>query len=74
MLRDQHHLCESDPKPASKGSGTWAGHRKAYEGYQRGLRKAIQEALAMGCPVPPEALEWASRPVPQAPSWTMWPE
>ena len=45
-------------------TGSWAGHISRYNGMKIRLRKLIDEAVSLGCTVPPKAYEILSRPVP----------
>jgi hypothetical protein len=49
-------------------TGTWEGHVSRYNGMKRRLRNLVDEAVAMGCVVPPKAYELLARPVPQQPT------
>jgi hypothetical protein len=66
MLVDKHGLYPIRPtkKPPF---GSWDGHVVQYEGQQKNLIKLIRQAVAQGCPVPPDAEEWATRPPPARP-------
>lgn len=70
MLEDQHglYLNAYDTAPADWPWGTWTGHVRYYEGLQSGLGKLIAQANVKGCPVPPEAYEWLTRPAPIQPN------
>lgn len=46
--------------------GNWTGHLYAYEQAQLDLQNAIPDAKDAGCPVSPEAEEWATKPLPLA--------
>lgn len=67
MLEDRHGLYAI--RPAAKPPfGSWPGHLQQYVGKQANLIKLMTQAAAMGCPVPPDAEEWATRPPPLRPS------
>jgi len=69
LLADIHGLyglyCKN-PNSTTKW-GSWTGHLFAYEQAQLDLQNAIAEARDAGCPIPPEALEWESKPPPSCP-------
>lgn len=48
-------------------NGSWLGHIHQLEGWQAGLRWAIERAAARGCPIPPRAYNLATRGLPSAP-------
>ena len=72
MLEDEHDLYinayDTRMPPPGDMYGTWTGHVTYYEGLQAGLNKLIAQAEAKGCPVPPEAYDWAQRPAPMQPN------
>jgi RHS repeat-associated protein len=49
-------------------TGTWEGHIIRYTGMKRRLRNLIDEAVSMGCSVPPRAYELLARPAPGRPT------
>jgi len=49
-------------------TGTWEGHVSRYNGMKRRLRNLVDEAAAMGCAVPPKALDLLARPAPSRPA------
>jgi hypothetical protein len=66
MLEDKHKLYAIRPRRIPK-IGSWPGHVQQYQGKQRNLIKLMIIAAADGCPVPPGAEEWATRPAPESP-------
>jgi RHS repeat-associated protein len=70
MLADQYRLFDfayDKEIPALAGKGTWQGHYTQADGWQRGLRNLIREALKYRCKVPPEAWAAAYRKIPLRP-------
>jgi len=69
LLADIHGLyglyCRN-PKATTQW-GSWTGHLYAYEQAQLDLQNAIADAKDAGCPVSPEAEEWATKPPPSCP-------
>lgn len=49
-------------------TGTWEGHVSRYNGMKIRLRKLIDEAVSLGCIVPPKAYEILARPAPRIPT------
>ncbi len=58
----------NDPNSALNGKGTWDGHRIQYENKQNSLRNLLKLAAEFGCQVPPDAVDWSTRPAPIRPS------
>jgi RHS repeat-associated protein len=57
------------PSPSlPKGTGSWTGHATQAGGWQRRLRKLIDEAVKKGCKVPPYAWDLAKAPIPERPA------
>src|SRR5215469_15796377 len=60
-LKDRLDLFNTRPGP---GPRSWLGHKWWYEKVQGELRLLIGIAKALGCPINPEAEEWAETPFP----------
>jgi len=70
LLADIHGLyplsCKN-PNASKPGIGSWAGHLQRFDDAKLDLQNAIADAIAAGCPVPPEAEEWATKSPPSCP-------
>jgi len=65
---DLYNIAYSAPAAGRLASkGTWLGHVLYYGGLQVGLARAIDEAKAKHCPIPPGAEDLAGIPAPSAP-------
>jgi RHS repeat-associated protein len=65
---DLYTQAYNSPSPSlPKGSGSWTGHVTQVTGWQRRLRKLIDEAIKKGCKVPPYAWTLAYASIPDKP-------
>ena len=70
MLTDPENLwvrAFQDKIPGREGLGTWKGHQGYYDGLRKGLGRMIDNAVANGCSVPPDAYLWRDTPAPPQP-------
>lgn len=64
-----YNLARSAPSPSlPKGTGSWDGHQNAARDAKTWLGRAIKEALAAKCKVPPYAWELLKAPIPTRPA------
>lgn len=69
MLADKEALYPIRPVPKPP-FGSWPGHIDRYKQKQTNLSRLMKTAAAKGCPIPPDAEEWATRPPPGSPAAT----
>lgn len=69
LLKDRHDLYYEahDKRNFGKRKGSWLGHLQKFKEAQGWLGEAIDEALAAGCSVPPDAIKWSEEPPPWRP-------
>ena len=67
MVVDKNNLFCTQPT----GRNSRRGHQQQHSDKQTLLRKQIDRAKAINCPYNPEADDWANRPPPICPGWSM---
>ncbi|WP_211443568.1 RHS repeat protein [Collimonas humicola] len=66
---NQYNIARSVPSPSlPKGTGSWDGHQSAARDAKTWLGRAIKEALAAKCQVPPYAWDLLKAPIPTHPA------
>lgn len=69
MLNDRYNLFENHNALCNghPDYGSWQGHVDKYNGMKAWLRKLVDRAAALGCPIPPAAFFWLGTAAPSAP-------